>query len=220
MANTKISALTALAGADVETSADVLAIVDTSVTTTKKILVDELGVALRSTQAEVDAGVSANTLISPSLNRISLGTEQASTSGTAIDFTSIPSGTRRITVMFIGVSTNGTSGLRIQIGDSGGVETSGYLSASQNGVTVESTSSFSITGTCVAASTMHGQAILSLQDSSDNTWVCTSVIYTTSSVVHHGAGSKATSAVLDRVRITLDGVDAFDAGAINISYER
>lgn len=48
MADTKISALTALAGTDVSTSTDVLPIVDTSVATTKKILVDELRIAMLS----------------------------------------------------------------------------------------------------------------------------------------------------------------------------
>ncbi len=42
MADTKISALTALLGTNVDKAADFLAIVDTSVTTTKKILVSEL----------------------------------------------------------------------------------------------------------------------------------------------------------------------------------
>lgn len=42
MADTKISALTALTGANVDPAADVLPIVDTSVTTNKKILVGEL----------------------------------------------------------------------------------------------------------------------------------------------------------------------------------
>jgi hypothetical protein len=46
MADTKISGLTALTGANVDTAADVIPIVDTGVTTTKKITVDELGLAL------------------------------------------------------------------------------------------------------------------------------------------------------------------------------
>ena len=53
------------------------------------------------------------------------GTAQASTSGTAIDFTGIPSWAKRITVMFNGVSTNGTSNPQIQLG-SGSPTTSGY----------------------------------------------------------------------------------------------
>jgi hypothetical protein len=58
---------------------------------------------------------------------ITSGTAVASTSGTSIDFTSIPSWVKRITVMFNGVSTSGTSAKIIQLGDSGGVETSGYI---------------------------------------------------------------------------------------------
>ena len=52
----------------------------------------------------------------PSGSIITSMTAQASTSGTSIDFTSIPSWVKRITVMFNGVSTNGSNNLLIQIG--------------------------------------------------------------------------------------------------------
>ena len=45
------------------------------------------------------------------------GTAVASTSGTSVDFTSIPSWVKRITVMFNGVSTSGTSNPLVQLGD-------------------------------------------------------------------------------------------------------
>lgn len=48
MADTKISALTALTGASVDTANDVIPVVDTSVTTTKKITVAELKTALNT----------------------------------------------------------------------------------------------------------------------------------------------------------------------------
>ena len=54
-------------------------------------------------------------------------TAVATTSGTAIDFTGIPAGVKRITVMFNGVSTNGTSNYLLQLG-SGSVQTTGYSS--------------------------------------------------------------------------------------------
>ena len=60
---------------------------------------------------------------------INSATAKASTSGTSIDFTGIPSGVKRITVMFNGVSTNGTSDYLVQIG-SGSVVASGYSSTS------------------------------------------------------------------------------------------
>jgi hypothetical protein len=53
---------------------------------------------------------------------ITSGTAVASTSGTSIDFTSIPLWVKRITVMFAGVSTNGTSPFLVQLGDAGGIE--------------------------------------------------------------------------------------------------
>jgi hypothetical protein len=62
-------------------------------------------------------------------SRLVSGTSVASTSGTSIDFTGMPSWVKRVTVMFDGVSTNGTSNLRIQTG-AGSVTTSGYLGSS------------------------------------------------------------------------------------------
>jgi hypothetical protein len=61
-----------------------------------------------------------------SRSRLVRTTSVNTTSGTSIDFTGIPSWVRRITVMLLAVSTNGTSGVQIQLGDSGGVETTGY----------------------------------------------------------------------------------------------
>ena len=51
---------------------------------------------------------------------ITTGTAVASTSGTSISFTSIPSWVKRITVMFSGVSTSGTSAVQIQLGTGAG----------------------------------------------------------------------------------------------------
>ena len=156
---------------------------------------------------------------------LTLATEQASTSGTSIDFTSIPAGTKRITVMFVGVSTNGTTNVLIQIGDSGGVEATGYLSASAV-LSGTSNSSSSTAGFLLhmggsAATVRHGSVTLSLEDSSDFTWVASGVVNQSDSItVTITAGSKSLSAELDRVRITtVNGTDTFDAGAINISYE-
>ena len=72
------------------------------------------------------AGVITNSgAVYDSLQR---GTAVASTSGTSVDFTSIPSWVRRITIMFDGVSLSGTDQILVQLGDSGGLETTGYIS--------------------------------------------------------------------------------------------
>lgn len=155
-----------------------------------------------------------------------LSTEQASTSGTSIDFTGIPTWATRIDVMFVSVSTNGTSPLLLQVGDSGGVETSGYLGS---GATLSaaaqdasnSTAGFAIGDNAGAAANIyHGCVSLFLEDASDNTWVCSGVLgISNAAQTYHVAGSKATSATLDRVRVTtVGGTDTFDAGVINVQW--
>jgi hypothetical protein len=150
-----------------------------------------------------------------------LGTEVASTSGTSIDFTGIPSWVKRITLQLIGVSTNGTSNLLVQLGDAGGVESTGYVAtAGDRADETGSTAGFIVTSGYAAAIALHGQITLCLEDSSDNTWSCAGILARSDTAAYFAAGSKALSAALDRVRITtVNGTDAFDAGAINILYE-
>lgn len=148
--------------------------------------------------------------------------EKASTSGTTVDFTTVPAGSRKVVIMLVGVSTDGTGELLVQIGDAGGVETSGYASACSNSGTQETeTSGFKITVQNVAAGTHSGTVTLYLQNPETFTWVSDSSIARTDSAdAYQGAGSKSLSAELDRVRITSAGTpDTFDAGAINIQYE-
>lgn len=146
------------------------------------------------------------------------GTAVPSTSGTAIDFTGIPAWVKRITVMFAGVSTNGSSDVLVQLGDSGGVEVSGYL-GSCNSKTL--TAGFS-DGMGGASYVRHGAHIITLLDAATNTWVCTTDIGRSDSAPTNTPGgfSKSLSGTLDRVRVTTaNGTDAFDAGLINILYE-
>jgi hypothetical protein len=151
------------------------------------------------------------------------GTAVASTSGTSIDFTGIPSWAKRITVMFDGVSTNGTSNVCIQIGDSGGIENTGYVGshtalAASTVSTVSTTANITVYSQASAAGLFSGVATINLLNG--NTWA---VSGTTGSAVPRGtnfAGSKTLSNTLDRVRITsTNGTDVFDAGTINIFWE-
>lgn len=202
MADTKVSALSALTGANVAQLSDVIPIVDTSVTTTKKILVSELANAM-----------------------FVLGTEQASTSGTYIDFTSIPSWVKRITVMLADISTSGISALLVQIGDAGGVESTGYVSGVTNSApnSTNSTAGFVVSVSQNAGGSYSGKVILELEDATNFTWSSTGFIARTdtgSVVSSLSVGTKSTSAALDRVRITTTGgTDTFDGGSINILYE-
>lgn len=148
------------------------------------------------------------------------GTAVASTSGTSIDFTSIPSWVKRITVMFSGVSTNGTSFYQCQIGDSGGVETSSYVGGILTLSTFSANSAgFIFNSNVTAASAYHG--VITLTKLDGNTWIASSTCNATATYGNGaGSGSKTLSDTLDRVRITtVNGTDTFDAGSINILYE-
>ena len=152
---------------------------------------------------------------------VTLGTPQATTSGSTKTFSGIPSGTKLIIFSFDGVSTDGTAGAGVRIGDSGGIETTGYVSASQesgSATIASSTAEFILISPSIAARAYHGHMILALMDSSNNTWSA-SVQFseTTGPEVWHGSGTKSLSAELTQIDITCSP-DAFDAGSVNISY--
>jgi len=173
---------------------------------------DQVWTATSATASDFQA-VAGSTLVS----------EVATTSGSSVDLsTSIPAGTKMITVMFDGISTNSTGYIGIQIGDSGGFETSGYdgtvggtLNTAANGLTYSS--AFYVVDPVSAVSTYSGMAILRLQDSSNNTWCAMSVLGAENAASMDAAGGKKSlSAVLTQVRI-ISG-DTLDAGAVSIQY--
>ena len=152
------------------------------------------------------------------------GTAQASTSGTSITFTGIPSWVKRITVMFNGVSTSGTSNIQLQIG-AGSVTTSGYsscgtaLAASSATNAATSTTGFLVEASGAAATVRYGSIVLF--NVTSNTWAFSSVLSSSPTPISlQGAGGITLSGTLDRVVITtVNGTDTFDAGSINILYE-
>ena len=150
------------------------------------------------------------------------GTAVASTSGTSIDFTSIPSWVKRITVMFDGVSGSGTSSLLVQLGTgSTTFTTSGYVA----------TGSFTDTGTNLVTSTagfpiftnsasFAFSGLMVITNVTGNTWVSNHAGANSTSYSNNGGGNVALGATLTAVRITrVNGTDTFVAGSINILYE-
>ncbi len=176
-----------------------------------------------ASQADVAAMTSTTLAITPNHNKWILATQVATTSGTEVNFTGLPSGIRQITMMFNGVSLNNTAALRIQLGDSGGIESSGYTGAAVNVApteTVVAGTSGIDTGSYNAATTFTGQLHFSLMDAATFTWSIQGSLNTGGDAIIFGY-AKATSAELDRVRITtVAGTATFDAGTINISYTR
>ena len=159
------------------------------------------------------------------LQRIVRATAVASTSGTAINFTDIPAWVERITVMFSGVSTNGTSAYLIQIG-SGSVTNTGYTSSTlavqasaSSSAGTTSTAGFVVISANVASYIYSG--IVTITNITGNTWVSSGNLIDTSGVRGSlSSGAVSLSGTLDRVRLTtVNGTDTFDAGTVNIMYE-
>jgi hypothetical protein len=144
---------------------------------------------------------------------LTAGTAVASTSGTSIDFTSIPSWVKRITIIMSGMSTNGTSNQLFQIG-SGSVTTSGYQCITGS---TGYTAGFGIPEASATRVTFGGIVLTNI---SGNIWVAFGSVGTTTGATQVMVGGVTLGGVLDRVRATtVNGTDAFDAGSINIMYE-
>ena len=149
-------------------------------------------------------------------------TPVATTSGTAHDF-SVPGGVKKVEIDFENVSLSGAANLLIQLGDSGGVETTGYsafggyiasgVSPVLSGVTtgfplIASLASRAITG------------VLTLTNMSGNMWIGSFIGREVSgSVLLTMTGDKTLSDVLTTVRITSsNGTDTFDSGSVKIRF--
>jgi len=201
----------------------------TTTTTAYKVTADTTGTLVLQTGATpttaltIDASQNvtfAKPLQGASLSSITLGTAQNTTSGTAIDFTGIPSWVKRITVILNGVSENAGNNIGVQLGTSGGVETSGYtgfaVSSGAGGTAVTALSAgFDYRNAGGASSIMYGTFVI-VSIGSSNTWVCTAT-GTGASIGYNTSGGKTLSGTLDRVRLYSAGT--FDAGSVNIMYE-
>ena len=164
------------------------------------------------------------TVVQPSV-ALTAATSVASTSGTSIDFTGIPSGVKRITVIFDGVSTNGSSVIQVQLGTSSGITTTGYVASCgiTDGGSVGTTAFSSGFGTADSGfNTYTESGNIIITNRSSNNWVASFSLFqrTSSARTAFGGGSVSLASTLDRVRITtVNGTDTFDAGSINIMYE-
>ena len=166
-------------------------------------------------------GASISTMAS---SVITSGTAVATTSGTSITFTGIPSWVKRITMMFNAVSTNGSSYYQIRLGTSGGVVATGYASASMytsgGGLNaVNSTTGFQFHN---ISSGYNANGSMTITNLTSNTWTATGSVANTTGgdFTFFAAGGIALGGVLDRISLTtVNGTDTFDAGSINILYE-
>jgi hypothetical protein len=189
--------------------------------TAETILAGDIASDAVTTAKILNANVTPAKLSQP----LTFRTAQATTSGLAINFIDIPSWVKRITVMLNQVSTNGTSGLIIQLGDSsGGYKTSGYIGT---GTAITGTNTCGISDFTAGFNAGTGTTITSsrsgcvfLLNPGGNTWLASGTVTNGLVAAGHVQGVAVLSGVLDRLRLTTNGgTNTFDAGSVNIAYE-
>ena len=189
------------------------------------------GLVELATTAEVQTGTDTSRVITPAGLRngaLVFDTVRTPTSGTTVDFTSIPSWVKRITVVFVELTTASNTGtLQLRLGVGGVVETSNYFGAygltnSGGGAGAGTWSSSMVVGAGDGASgvTFNGSVILTRLSASSNTWIAQSVVTERvgETIVWSAAGSKALAGTLDMVQVLLSS-STFSSGSVNIMYE-
>lgn len=164
------------------------------------------------------------TIAAPS-NIIKSGTA-VSASGTAVDFTGIPSWVKRITVLIADVSTNSTNACLMQFGSSGTIQTTNYKARNNfvGGNNLTSTSGFpwGVNGGA-ASNTFRGSFMCNLVDASTNVWVVNGCVEVqdgnSSSALTQGRVTLSGTLDILRLQAGTAGTETFDAGTVNIIYE-
>lgn len=210
-------------GADVTDEANVTDALDGATLSAVTVATDDKVLIQDTSDSDILKTVTAQSIadLASGGGGITIGTPQATTSGTSFNFGSIPSGTKMIKIILNGVSLNGTDDLIVQIGDSGGIETTGYDSTSRvTTISISSTAGFAVYGR--ATTTVNTLIMtLCLIDSSTNTWVAEhsgQLLVGPTRYSVNGGGSKSLSGELTQVTLTRTGTNTFDAGQVNIQY--
>lgn len=185
------------------------------------------GIVELATDAEAQAGTdTARAITAANLKaaQIQLGTRVTLTTQTFVDFSSIPSWAKRVSVHFAGVSTNGTSTIIAQIGPSGGIETSGYLGSTGTAVNAAATVAANATAgfpVAITAGTSVHHGTLTLSNIGSNQWIASGTLGRSDALAtSFFGGSKTLANTLTQLRVTtVGGTDQFDAGVLSISWE-
>jgi hypothetical protein len=201
-------------------------IADSNVTTAK--IADSNVTTAKIADSNVTTAKIADSSVTPAKlsQPLTLETAKATTSGTIVEFTGIPSWVKRITMIFDEVGTNGVNNLDLQIG-SGSYVTSGYDTlCSYVGGSSSSVVAFgggfgivvgSNSGLC------YGRYTLDLVGG--NKYIGSGVFHVhqvgVAQYTMQSAGSSPVlSGPIDRIRIVvIGGANTFDSGSINIMYE-
>lgn len=165
-------------------------------------------------------GAQGNSVFVPALKYSDLATA----TGTEIDFSSPFSNPIRVVVGLNGLSLDGANDdLVVQLGDSGGVETSGYtgIVGRNAGDTAYDGDGFQLNEQKSAGNVLTGQVFLDLVDPSNFTWMASYVLADTGNTrTFKGAGVTNLDGACTTIRVGRDtgGNDSLDAGTVRIAW--
>ncbi|WP_210879365.1 hypothetical protein, partial [Roseovarius autotrophicus] len=144
----------------------------------------------------------------------------ATTSGTAFDFTGIPEGVSEVEILFSQVSLTTADQLLVQIGNSSGLVTTGYASASSRAgaAIINSTDGFIATLNNAALAFSGVMQILSFEGSDE--WVSGHSGNAEADRPSTGGGRGTMVGNLDSVRITRTGTGSFDGGSVQVRWRK
>jgi hypothetical protein len=151
------------------------------------------------------------------------GSAVSPASGTSLDFPSIPSWVKRITISLQGVSFAASGVAVVRLGVSNVLVTTGYVAARVGFTTTPAMVFTSVTdgvasfGTTVAAAAATGQIVIT--NLTGNQWVASGqVTRTTDNVYMPTTGSITLAGALTNLSVVAT-TSTFDLGAVNIMYE-
>lgn len=154
---------------------------------------------------------------------ITAGTAITSATGTSLDFPSIPSWVKRITISIDNISFAALGAAVVRLGVSNTLVTSGYTAArigfttSPAMVVTSVTDGVATFGTSAAASTAIGHIVIT--NLTGNEWVASGQVFrTTDNVYMTTAGSITLAGTLTNLSLVAT-TSTFDTGSINILYE-
>jgi len=157
------------------------------------------------------------------------GTAVATTSGTSVEFTGIPSAATRLTLLFAEVSASGTDNFKVQLGHSGAYYTSnynstgGWLGESEGYSEIGLTDGFAVHNVSGDSSSLNlRMTFTKLNNTATGTsWIQDHQGGNANVNLRSGGGIlTSVSTAVDRLKVIFTGSNTFDAGSMNLTWEQ
>ncbi len=181
-----------------------------------------------ASQAEAEAGTEATKMMSPQrvaqavaalgggIRRGGFADTSSGTSVTITDFGDV-SNPDMIDIWFDAVTVSGGDSLLIQIGDSGGLVTSGYVSGSGTAATSGQFTTSTSGLVLYQGSTGVWRGVMQLRRTAGNNWVSAHTMQASDGgLVISGGGSRALSGTIDRICVTPTGAGTLSGGLVQL----